>query len=66
MFTLLLLSPLGKGFVLHLCNSESPLPEDDLCQHSWPSSSGEEVENVKSLTDGQRAIRKAHLSFQLR
>jgi hypothetical protein len=40
---------------------------------NWPSSSGEEVENVKvyrqtdgQTNDGQRAIRKAHLSFQLR
>ena len=65
--------PLGKGIVLHLYNSESPLPKDDLCQlwlklaqrfwrRSW---------KCKSLTDrqtddGQRAIRKAHLSFQLR
>jgi hypothetical protein len=55
--------------------SESPLPTDDLCQlwlQIWPSGSGEEVENVKSLTDrrqtddGQKAIRIAHLSFQLR
>ena len=35
---------------------------------NWPSGSGEEVENVKSLqtdrrTDRQQAIRKAHLSF---
>ena len=43
---------------------------------NWPSGSGEEDENVKSLqtdrqTDGQtdagrQVIRKAHLSFQLR
>jgi hypothetical protein len=50
---------------------------------NWPGGSGEEVENVKSLTDrrqtsnarrqtdgqtddGQKAIRKAHLSFQVR
>jgi hypothetical protein len=24
--------PLGKNVVLHLCNSEFPLPKDDFCQ----------------------------------
>ena len=47
---------------------------------NWPSGSGEEDENVKSLQtdrqtdgrtdgqtdDGRQVIRKAHLSFQLR
>ena len=39
---------------------------------NWPSGSGEEDENVKSLhtytqmDDGQQAIRKGHLSYQLR
>jgi hypothetical protein len=44
---------------------------------NWPGGSGEEVENVKvyrqtdgktdgRMDDGQRAIRIAHLSFQLR
>ena len=39
---------------------------------NWPSSSGEEDENVKSLQtdrqtdDGRQVIRKAHVSFQLR
>jgi hypothetical protein len=40
---------------------------------NWPSGSGEEVENVKvyrqtdgQMDDGQQAIRKAHLRFQLR
>jgi hypothetical protein len=35
---------------------------------NWPFGSGEEVENVKVYrqTDGRRAIRIAHLSFQLR
>ena len=43
---------------------------------NWPSGSGEEDENVKSLQtdrqtdgrtdDGQQVIRQAHLSFQLR
>jgi hypothetical protein len=36
----------------------------------WPCSSGEEVENVKLLTDiwtdRQLAIKKAYLSFQIR
>ena len=42
---------------------------------NWPSGSGEEDENAKSLQmdgwtngqtdDGQQAIKKAHLSFQL-
>jgi hypothetical protein len=70
-FTLLLLSPLGEG----QSPLESPLPKDHLCQ-VW-SGSGEEVENVKvyrqtdgqmdgQKDDGQKAIRKAHLSFQLR
>ena len=48
--------------------------------YNWPSGSGEEDENVKSLQtdertdrrtdretdDGRQVIRKAHLSFQLR
>ena len=57
----------------------NPLHPRMLCAKfgwNWPSGSGEEVENRKSLqTDGQtdgrtdagrKAIRKAHLSFQLR
>jgi hypothetical protein len=43
------------------------------CGQNWSSGSGEEVENVKvyrqmdrQKDDGQRAIRIAHLSFQLR
>jgi hypothetical protein len=31
-FTLLLLSPLGEGVDLHLNNSETPLPNNDLGQ----------------------------------
>jgi hypothetical protein len=70
--------PLAKGVVLHLYNSESSLPKDDLCQRwlkltkrFWRRS-----QKCKSLTDrrqadgqtddGQRVIRKAHLSFQPR
>ena len=39
---------------------------------NWRSSSGEEDENVESIQtdgrtfDGQQAIRKAHLSYQLK
>ena len=49
-------------------------PRMHCCQFgwNWPSGSWGEVENRKSLQsdgqtdDGQKAIRKAHLSFQLR
>jgi hypothetical protein len=36
---------LEKGVVLHLYNSESLLPKDDLCNFgcNWPSGSGEEL-----------------------
>jgi hypothetical protein len=62
---------LGKGVVLQLYNSELPLPKNDWCQlwlkfdqQFWRS------RKCKSLTDrqtdAQRAIRKTHLSFQLR
>ena len=58
----------------------NPLHPRMLCAKfcwNWPSSSGEEDENVKSLQtdrqtdrrqtdDGRQVIRKAHLSFQLR
>ena len=61
----------------------NPLHPRMLCAKfgwNWPSSSGEEVENVNSLQtygqtdrrtdgqtdDGRQVIRKAHLSFQLR
>jgi hypothetical protein len=53
--------PLGKGVILHLYNSESPLPKDDVCQLwlNWRSGSGEEVENVKvsdkCTTDNRRS-----------
>jgi hypothetical protein len=57
--------PLGKGIPFHLKNLNSPPPKDDLCQlwsklaqWFWRS------RKCKSLqTDGQRAIRKAHLSY---
>ena len=57
----------------------NPLHPRMLCAKfgwNWPSGSGEEDENVKSLQtnrrtdrqtdDGRQVIRKAHLSFQLR
>ena len=65
--------PLEKGMALHMNKLESPLPKDALCQvlfkfvqwfwrRSW---------KCEKFTDGQtddrqQAIRKAHLSFQLR
>jgi hypothetical protein len=77
-FTLLWLSPFGEGQSPSLKNLESPPHKDDLCQVClklvqwfWRRS-----RNCKSLQtdgrtdgqkdDGQRAIRKAHWSFQLR
>jgi hypothetical protein len=61
--------PLEKGNPLHLNNLESPFTKNDLCQvwlklaqWFWRRS-----RKCKSLpTDGQRAIRIAHLSFQLK
>ena len=61
--------PLEKGNPLHFNNLEYPPPKDDLCQvylrlaqWFWRRS-----QKCKSLqTDGQRAIRIGHLSFQLR
>ena len=45
--------PLEKGGALHLSKLESPSSKDAWFQ-VWPSGSGEEGENVKSLqTDGQ-------------
>jgi hypothetical protein len=69
-FTLSLLSPLGEGLCPSFEKLEFPSPKDDLCQvwlklvqWFWRRS-----QKCKSLqTDaGQLAIRKAHLSFQLR
>jgi hypothetical protein len=62
-------SPWKGGVDLHMNNSESLLPKDHLChfwlqlaQRFWRRS-----RKCKSLTDdGQWAIRKVHLSFQLR
>ena len=53
----------------------NPLNPSMLCAkfcRNWPSGSGEEDENVKSLQtdertdDGRQAIKKTHLSLQLR
>jgi hypothetical protein len=72
MFTLLLLSPLGKRHSLSLEQTWIPFPKRMICAKSgknWPGGSGEEVENVKlyrRTDDWQQAIRKAQLSFQLK
>ena len=64
--------PLEKGVALHLNKLESPCPKDDLCQvwlklaqWFWRSQKCESLQTDRK-TDGQRAIRKAHLSFQSR
>ena len=55
-FKICQLSPLGKGRGLHLNKLESPSPKDALCQVllNWPSGSGEEDLNVKSLRQRQQ------------
>jgi hypothetical protein len=65
--------PLGKRVVLHLYNSESPLPKDNMCQlwlklaqRLWRRCRKCKSLRDRRTKDGQRAIRKAHLSFQLR
>jgi hypothetical protein len=66
--------PLEKGYPLHLNKLESPSPKDDLCevwlklvQWFWRRSRKCKSLQTDRQTDaGQRAIRKAHLSFQLR
>jgi hypothetical protein len=69
---LLLLSSLRKWPVLHLNNSEFPLAKDNLCQFSLEFAQRfcRRSRKCKTLNrqtdDGQQAIRKAHLSFQLR
>ena len=64
--------PLEKSVSLHLNKLESPCPKDDLCQvwlklaqWFWRSQKCESLQTDRK-TDGQRAIRKAHLSFQSR
>ena len=66
------ISPLGRMW-LFIWTNLNALHPGTLCAKfgwNWPSGSGEEDENVKSLQtyrrmDGQQVIRKAHLSFQL-
>jgi hypothetical protein len=65
--------PLEKGNPLHFNNLESPPPKDDLCQvwlklaqwFWWRSRKCKSL-RTDGRTDGQKAIRIAHLSFQLR
>ena len=81
-FNISLSFPLGKGMALHFEKLKSPSTKDACAKFgwNWPSGSGEEDENVKSLhqdrgsdgrrdrqtDDGQQAIKKAHLNFHLR
>jgi hypothetical protein len=66
--------PLEMGNPLHLNNLESPPPKDDLCQvwlklAQWfwrRSRKCKSLQTDGQEDDGQQAIRKAHLSFQLR
>jgi hypothetical protein len=73
-FTLLLLPPLGEGLPPSFEQTWFPHPKNDLCQ-VWLDLAHwflRRSRNCKSLQmdrqkdAGQRAIRKAHLSFQLR
>jgi hypothetical protein len=64
---------LEKGDPLHLNKLETPLPKDDLCQvwlklaqWFWRRSRKCKSLQTDGQTDGQPAIRIAHLSFQLR
>ena len=67
---MLALSPLGKGWGSSLNKLESSSPKDALCQvclkfAQWKK--GKVYSQTDRQTDGgQQAIRKAHLSFQLR
>ena len=70
-FAISFLFPLAwkRAGPFYLNKLESPSPKDVYAKfvQNWPSGSWEEDENMKCLkTDGQQAIRKAHLSFQLR
>jgi hypothetical protein len=66
--------PLERGNPLHLKNLESPPPKDDLCQvwlklAQWLWTRSRKCKSLQTdgqKDAGQRAIRKAHLSFQLR
>jgi hypothetical protein len=70
--------PLEKGYPLLLNKLESPSPKDYLCQVwiklvQWFWRRSRKCKSLQmdrrtdgQTDDGQRAIRKAHLSFQLR
>jgi hypothetical protein len=66
--------PLERGNPLHLNKLESPFPKDDLCQvwlklAQWfwrRSRKCKSLQTDGQMDDGQKAIRIAHLSFQLR
>ena len=69
--------PFEKGYPFRLNKLESPLPKDDLCQvwlklaqRFWRRSrkckSLHTDRQTDSKTDGRRATKKAHSSFQLR
>jgi hypothetical protein len=72
-FTLIYYLPLKKGVALHMNNSEFPSPKDDLCrillqlaQRFWRSRKCKSLRDRRHMSDGERVIRKTHLSFQLR
>jgi hypothetical protein len=63
--------PFEEDLALYLNNLEFPLPKDDLCQlwlklACWFWRRSRKVKVYKQTDDGQRAIRIAHLTFQLR
>ena len=59
--------PLEMGVAFHLNKLESPLPKDALCQVSEKFTDRRTDRRTERQTDnGRQAIRKAHLSFQLR
>ena len=72
-FVISLLFPLENGVALHLNKFESPSPKDALCQvwlklAKWFCRRWWKCEKFtadRRTNDGQQAIRKAHLSFQL-
>jgi hypothetical protein len=72
-FTLLLLSPPGEGQSPSFEQFRIPSPKDDLCQvwlklaqWFWRSRKCKSLQTEGQEDDGQWAIRKAHLIFQLR
>jgi hypothetical protein len=73
-FTLPLSSPLGEGISPSFEQTWIPSPKDDLCQFwlklvQWfwrRSQKCKSLQTDRQMDTGQQAIRKAHLSFQLR